>query len=160
MTYAKSLKYGQTIFGVAAVGLIATAAWASTGSGVTGATPLVTANLPGPIEGNHDRVKFQTKDPTVVRVQSLTFAANSRSGWHHHPGIVIVAVQSGLVTLTDANCGSITYGPTSLNGSVFVERSDEANEASSVAGAVVYATYIVPNVTPLRFRLEDDARSC
>lgn len=161
MLYSKQLK-SAAILGIAATAMMGTGALASPGSGITPSSPLVTANLTDDIEGNHDRVKFQTKDATIVRVQSLTFGANSFSGWHHHPGIVVVAVQSGLVNLTDANCGSRTYGPSSPNGAVFVERDDGANEASSAAGAVVYATFIVPASNPpaSRYRVEDPVPSC
>ncbi len=112
---------------------------------------------------NSDRVKFQTKDPTYVRVQKLVFGENSRSGWHHHPGIVIVAVEQGALTLTHSDCSSKTYGPGLANGAVFVEGGDDPGQASSVGGATVYVTYVAPNdgaVTPTTFRTEDDPVSC
>ena len=89
--------------GVAVIGTLAAAvALGEPGSGVT-PTNLVTANFDQTVHLNSDRVKFQTKDPTDVRIQKLVFGANSRSGWHHHPGIVIVTVESGAVTLTQSD---------------------------------------------------------
>ncbi len=158
MSFSKELKFGAIL--VAAVGMSATAALASPGSGVTADTPLVTANLNESRHINSDRVKLQTKGRTNVRVQKLTFGANSFSGWHHHPGIVIVAVQSGIVTLTDSNCGETSYGPGHPNGSVFVEGQDSAQQASSVAGAVVYVTYVAPSADPVDFRDENDPPAC
>ena len=159
MVYSKRLKCAAAIAGIAAVGTIGTMASASAGSGVTAET-LVTANYAEEGHVNHDRVKFQTKDATVVRVQKLTFAAGSFSGWHHHPGVIVVAVESGLVTLSHADCSSKTYGPGSPNGAVFVEGGDGAQEARSAAGAVVYVTYVVPSAATPVFRIEDPVPFC
>ena len=68
------------------------------------------AGLNETVHLNSDRIKFQTKGPTDVRVQQITFAPGSFSGWHHHPGFVIVSVASGAVTFT-SDCISKTYGP-------------------------------------------------
>jgi hypothetical protein len=126
-------------------------------------TPLATGNLANVVKLNSDRVKFQTKDSTYVRVQRIVFAANSFSGWHHHPGIVIATVESGAVTFTHSDCSSKTYGPGLPNGAVFVEGGDDAGQASSAGGATTYATFVAPNdgpVTPTTFRIEDDPVSC
>lgn len=158
MSYSKGLKFAA-VLGIALVGMSAPAALASPGSGISSEN-LVTADLNESRHINSDRVKFQTKGRTNVRVQKLTFGANSFSGWHHHPGIVIVAVQSGIVTLTDSNCGETSYGPGHPNGSVFVEGHDSAQQASSVAGAVVYVTYVAPSADPVDFRDENDPPAC
>jgi len=73
-------------------------------------TTLVTGNLVDKVEANSDRVKFQTKGPTDVRVQKIEIAAGGYSGWHHHSGVVIVTVASGAVTFTHSDCSSTTYG--------------------------------------------------
>lgn len=161
MLYSKQVKRAAAIVAIAAGGMISTAAVASAGSGISSEI-LVTADLTDDALINHDRVKFQTKDPTAVRIQKLTFAAGAYSGWHHHPGLIIVSVQSGLVTLYDSTCGSVTYGPGSANGSVFVEGHDSPQEARSAAGAVAYVTYVVPVSNPLatRFRIEDSVPFC
>lgn len=158
MLYSKQLKCAA-ILGIAAVGISATAALASSGSGLTSEV-LVTANYDEQGHINSDRVKFQTKGATDVRVQKLTFAAGAFSGWHHHPGIVIVAVQSGIVTILDSNCGSRSYGPGQPNGAVFVEGHDSAMEARSAGGAVVLVTYVAPSADPSVFRQEDDPPPC
>ena len=158
MSYSKQLKFAA-MFGIAALGTIATAALASPGFGIS-SDILVTADLDEPGHINSDRVKFQTKDRTDVRVQRLTFAAGSFSGWHHHPGVIIVAVETGAVTLTESNCGSKTYGPGLPNGSVFVEGHDSVQQATSATGAVVYVTYVAPSADPPVFRIEDPVQSC
>ena len=112
------------------------------------------------VKWNSDRVKFQTKDSTDVRVQRIDIAPGGRSGWHHHPGIVIVTVASGQVTFTNSDCSSTTYGPGLPAGSVFVEGGDDPGQASSVAGATVYATFVAPHADPPVFRIEDSPQSC
>lgn len=158
MSYLTGRKFARVVLGIAASSMIGTVAVASPGS--TGdkailVENLVTANNDETGHVNSDRVKFQTKGRTDVRVQKLTFPPRSFSGWHHHPGLVIVAVKSGKVTLQQADCSSKDYGPGQLNGEVFVEGHDSAQQASSEDGAVVYVTYVAPSADPRVFRLED-----
>jgi hypothetical protein len=152
-------KWAAAAVGVALVGVLAAVALGSPGSGIT-STTLVTANLDQTVQMNSDRVKFQTKDPTDVRVQKLVFGAGAFSGWHHHPGIIWVAVESGAVTLWESDCSSKTYGPGLPNGSVFAEGGDEPVQATSVNGATVYVTYVAPSADPPVFRIEDDPPPC
>jgi hypothetical protein len=155
-------KWAAATVGVAVIGTLAAVALGSPGSGFA-PTNLVTANFDNDIHLNSDRVKFQTKDPTYVRVQTIVIAAGGFSGWHHHPGIVIAAVQSGAVTFTHSDCSSKTYGPGLPNGAVFVEGGDDPGQASSAGGATIYATFVAPNDGPVSattFRTEDAAVSC
>jgi len=146
--------------GVAVIGTLAAAvALGSPGSAVTAET-LVTANFDQTDHVNSDRVKFQTKDATDVRVQRLVFGPNSYSGWHHHPGLVLVTVESGSVTLWQSDCSSTTYGPGLPDGAVFVEGGDEPVQATSTTGAVNYVVLVAPSADPSVFRIEDDPISC
>jgi quercetin dioxygenase-like cupin family protein len=134
-------------------------AFASPGSGVT-PTTFVTANLNDSVEVNHDRIKLQTKDPATIRVQKLEFAPGGYTGFHHHPGAVIVAIQSGSLKLVEGGtCATRTYSA----GSVFVEGADDVHQAVSPGGAVVYVTYIVPrDYDPAneKFRVEEPVPYC
>ena len=138
---------------VAVAGTASSIALASAPSAFTGET-LVTADLQRALHLNSDRVKFQTKEPTDVRVQRVTVGAGGFSGWHHHPGMVIVAVQSGSVQVMRPDCSSTTYGP----GTVFVESGDTPGQVKSAAGAVLYATYVTPDGQPPR--VEDAEPAC
>jgi len=153
-------KWIAATVGVAVIGTLAAGvALGSPGSGTT-STNLVTANFDHTVHLNSDRVKFETKDATDVRVQQLVFGAGSFSGWHHHPGMILVAVQSGAVTLWESDCSSTTYGPGLPDGAVFVEGGDDPVQATSTSGATVYVTYVAPSADPPVFRIEDDAISC
>ncbi len=152
-------KLSAAIIGVAVIAAFAAVALASPGVGFA-PTTLVTGNLNNDVKWNSDRVKFQTKGPTDVRVQRIDIAAGGYSGWHHHPGIVIVNVASGQVTFTHSDCSSTTYGPGLPTGAVFVEGGDDPSQASSAGGATVYATFVAPHADPPVFRIEDNPQPC
>jgi quercetin dioxygenase-like cupin family protein len=157
MSNLKQLPFA--IAGLAAVGMVATSATASPGGGVVAET-FVTGTLKGGEQQNSDRVKFQTKDDTAVRVQKLTFSAGGFTGWHHHPGIVIVTVKEGTIQMMHSDCSTHEYGPSSAHGSVFVEGEQRVHEATSAGGAVVYATYVAPDASPPVFRVENSPPFC
>ena len=148
--------------GVAACGLVAAAALASPPSGFTPTNLVPEAEIAEGFHVNSDRVKLQTKGPTDVRVQRVDIAPGGRSGWHHHPGVVIVAVERGTVTYVDSNCDATSYGAGSPNGSVFVESGDDPHEARNLTAqpATVYATFIAPDADPGVFRIEDPLINC
>ena len=98
--------------GVAMVGTVAAVALGSTGSGRVTTLLVAKADNNETVKLNSDRIKFQTKGPTDVRVQTITFAPGGYSGWNHKPGFNLVAVQSGEVTVFDAECNATAYGPT------------------------------------------------
>ena len=141
------------------IGMLGPAALGSPPSGFT-PTNLVKADLDQKIQLNSDRVKFQTKEHTDVLVQKIVTDPGGSSGWHHHPGMVIVAVQSGSLTVWDSDCNQETYGPGLPNGSVFVERGDEPGLVTSTGGATSYATFVAPSAEPPVFRIEDDPPPC
>ncbi len=157
-------KWAAATVVVAVIGTLAAVALGQPGTGFVGQTPLVTAKFNHEVHLNSDRVKFQTKDPTDVRVQQFVIAPGGFSGWHHHPGIVIVSVASGSVTVWNSDCSSETYGPGLPNGAVFAEGGDDPGQvtnASATVGATVYATFIAPRVDPNPvFRIEDTPISC
>jgi hypothetical protein len=148
-------KWAAAIVGVVVIGTVVTVALASHTPFNFTTTPIVTGNLVNDVKWNSDRVKFQTKDPTDVRVARVDIAPGGYSGWHHHPGIVIVTVLSGAVTFTHSDCTSKTYGPGLPDGAVFVEGGDDPAQASSTAGATSYVTFVAPHANPPVFRIDD-----
>lgn len=150
--------WAAAIVGAVAIGILATVALGSHMPFLFGATEtLVTANFSEAVHLNNDRIKFQTKGPTVVRVQKVAFGPGGSSGWHHHPGFVIVAVATGSVTEWAADCSSKTYGPGSPNGAVFIESGDDpglVTNASATEGATLAVTFVAPTTV---FRIDDHA---
>ena len=150
-------KWIAATVGVAVIGTFVTVALGSHTPFNFTTTPIATGDLPTKVKWNSDRVKFQTKDPTNVRVARIDIAPGGRSGWHHHPGIVIITVAQGAVTFTHSDCSSKTYGPGQPDGAVFVEGGDEPAEASNqgTTPVISYATFIAPHADPPVFRIDD-----
>lgn len=128
----------------------------------TGFTPttLATASFDTPVKVHHDGVRLKTKEPTDLRVQQAVFAPGGSSGWHHHPGLVLVMVASGSVTVWDEHCNKTDFGPGLPNGAAFIETSDKPGQVTSSTGATNYTTYIVPKADPAVFRTDDVAPPC
>jgi quercetin dioxygenase-like cupin family protein len=144
--------------GVAVVAL-AGVALATPSSGFT--TNVLARGLAGPLHAKHDGIRLATRHGVSadVAVATVTIAPGGSSGWHHHPGIVVVVVQSGTVTFYDAKCRPEVHPA----GTTFLETSDSPGLAKNNGAetAVVEATFIVPASrppappTPLRI---DDAQ--
>ena len=142
---------------VALVASVGTVSFASPGAG--GVTTILASRAPlsDSVQVNDERIKFQTKDATDFLVQTITFQPNGFSGWHYHPGVVMVVVQSGQITTHDENCQTRTYGP----HETFVESGTApfmVSNESSTENAVVFATLMVPAGSP--FRIETDPPPC
>jgi quercetin dioxygenase-like cupin family protein len=142
---------------VAAVaGGFAAYAFATPPSGQHPTTPAIGTLVAGQ-QVNTDRLKFQTKDPADVATFSVTYDPLGFSGWHTHPGIVVVVVQSGAV-IRQVGCSTHTYGA----GESFIESDEQppgqVSNPSDSASAVLTVTQITPHGSPRR--LEADPPSC
>jgi quercetin dioxygenase-like cupin family protein len=105
------------------------------------------ATLTESLHVNTGAVKLQTKGPVDFVTATVNIAPGGTSGWHSHPGVVLVSVVSGSLTFYDATCAGSVHGA----GSAFVESGDSpglVRNESSTTPAVVYATYLVPAGTP------------
>lgn len=85
---------------------------------------------------------LHAKGPSDVLQSLLVFQPGGDTGWHTHPGPVVVVVKSGALTEYHSN-GCVTVHPA---GSVFFEKQDEVHRAVNETGGVaeVYATFISP----------------
>jgi hypothetical protein len=85
-------------------------------------------------------------DTNVVRekiVQSVT-DGNFRSGWHIHPGPVIVQVQQGSLKITQTTCTPRVIGP----GETFIETPGVPVNAETNTPAKWTSTLILPDSAP------------
>ena len=95
-------------------------------------------------------IKVESKHAAGVTVAHLTFAPGGTTGWHVHPGPVLVIVTAGSVTKYSADdCTAQTY----TAGQAFVEHgpTDEnmvRNNGSVPAETIV--TFITPPGAPIR----------
>jgi quercetin dioxygenase-like cupin family protein len=75
--------------------------------------------------------------------QTITFQPAGQTGWHSHPGVLFVTVETGAVTRYESNCERNTF----VAGQSFIERGREhvifvRNEGSTPAK--VQIAYVVP----------------
>jgi quercetin dioxygenase-like cupin family protein len=136
--------------GLAGVAIFSVTALASTGAGFAGTTPVKGTLAAHDVHLNADRIKFQTKGETDVAVQTVTFAPAGYSGWHTHPGFILVVVESGAITL-QVGCSVNTYSVTQS----FYESGTTPIMArnNGTSPAVVRVTYVVPKGSPLRLEV-------
>ena len=147
-----TLLVGVAVTALALLALIVGAAFATTPSGVT-PTLLTRATL-GEFVAHNDGITlkspYHSADVTNVRVD---LQPGGTTGWHHHPGIAVVAVASGTVTEYDPECRQSVI----TTGNGFVESRDEVhlvhNEGS--IPAVLYVTFITPSETPQGVTISD-----
>jgi quercetin dioxygenase-like cupin family protein len=102
----------------------------------------------GELRTKHDGIRLSSRHGVSadVAVATVTIDPGGSSGWHHHPGVVAVVVQSGTVTFYDEHCRADVHQA----GETFIESSDSPGLAKNngTGTAVVEATFIVPASTP------------
>jgi quercetin dioxygenase-like cupin family protein len=134
---------------VAAVaGGLAAYALATPPSGQHPTAPAI-GTLSAPQQVNTDRLKFQTKDDADVATFSVTYDPLGFSGWHTHPGIVFVVVQSGSV-VRQVGCTSHTYSA----GDAFIESDEQpagqVRNPSDTTPAQLTVMQVTPQGSPRR----------
>ncbi len=105
-------------------------------------TPLSLATLDGPVRLDTAGIEMQTRGARDGLMARLEFGANGTTGWHTHPGPVIVQVASGTLTLrfpTRTGCKEQSFGP----GTGFIETGGQIHEATAGSEpVVVFATFL------------------
>ena len=138
------------------------AALATPGMGIL-AAPVQARGTLGPNVGpnlvvnSKTGVHLKALGSTNIVTQQIRIAPGGNTGWHSHPGPVLVTVKSGSVQLfyaSDTSCQGVVYEA----GDSFVDRGDEnvhIARASPFDGVELWATYFVPGGDPSApFRLD------
>ena len=136
---------------IGAVFLSSNAVMANPGVGFT-AKVLAKGTLSKPADIEALGVQFSTERSTDVFVQQVDIAPGGSSGWHEHPGLVIVAVATGAV-LVHVGCHA---GHLYSAGQSFVETPLTpmlVENASSTAPAQNFAAVVVPKGRAPRIEL-------
>ncbi len=141
---------------LAAAAALVGVALATPGFGITPTTHVDRATMADSVHLNNDRIKFQTKDPVDVRVQSLRLAPGATTGWHSHPGFVIISVTHGTQTLYAPDCSSRTISA----GESFIETGDEPMVArnETASEVVLVVTFVAPKGAA--FRIDQPNPGC
>jgi quercetin dioxygenase-like cupin family protein len=97
-----------------------------------------------------DDVRVRVKGPTEVVFAEITIEPGGFTGWHTHPGPLVVAVRSGALTRYLADCRT----ETSTAGDSFVEHAGRRAVHMGVnrgsVPVVLLVSYVVPAGGPLR----------
>lgn len=92
----------------------------------------------------HGMVVSNAPNAGEVVVQEITIAPNGTTGWHSHPGPVVVVVKAGALTFVDQEMGVCTE-KTYAAGTAFVDQGQghvhSAFNRSSTENLVLVATY-------------------
>jgi quercetin dioxygenase-like cupin family protein len=120
----------------------ATAAGPTTSASDPIITPLAAAAITGPID-------VDRKGRSNVVTVRIDFKPGDNTGWHSHPGPVLVQVVSGAVTLRHAAHGRC-LSEVVRAGHGFFETSGAVHNAANqqLHPAVLYATFVLPPGAP------------
>ena len=144
--------------GGACVLLLVGAALATPGVGVLTATVHARGTLgEDQIINSKSGVHLKTKGSVDVATQQVVIAGGGSTGWHSHPGPVLVTVKSGalrLIYADDETCAGTVYEA----GDSFIDRGDEithiARNVSATDNVELWATYLVPGDPGTGFRID------
>jgi quercetin dioxygenase-like cupin family protein len=108
-------------------------------------TSLTRATL-GKFEHQTDGIKVESKQRWAdVAVAKVVLQPGGSTGWHYHPGVTVVSINSGAVAEYDKKCHKTFLKA----GEGFVESNNEVHVVRNQgkAKAVLYATFIIPTKT-------------
>jgi quercetin dioxygenase-like cupin family protein len=100
---------------------------------------------------NGYQVALESHNNTDIAVANVTITPAGHSGWHSHPGPVIVVVKTGTVTFYHGNDPTCT-GTVHPAGTVFIEEGGDVGIARNEGAVEVnnVVTFFVPAGSPTR----------
>ena len=111
-------------------------------------------------QGHSDEkhVNLHVNGPSDTLQALLVFQPGAETGWHIHPGPVVVVVKTGALIETHSD-GCTTLHPA---GSVFFESAGEVHNATNRTNGVaeVYATFLSPTGAQPLIPVPDPGRAC
>lgn len=136
--------------------LLAGAALATPGVGILSAPVHARGTLgEHQVVNSKSGVHLKTKGSVDVATQQIVMAGGGSTGWHSHPGPVLVTVKSGalrLIYADDPTCTGTVYEA----GDSFIDRGDAithiARNESPTDPVELWATYLVPGDAGTAFR--------
>jgi quercetin dioxygenase-like cupin family protein len=111
--------------------------------------------------GGYD-AELKSHDNTDIVVANIEVAPLGHSGWHYHPGPVLVVVKTGTITFymgNDPTCTAQVHPA----GTAFIEEGGMvgiARNESTVNQATVVATFFVPAGGPTRLDVAPAPGNC
>jgi quercetin dioxygenase-like cupin family protein len=139
--------------------VLAGIALATPGIGVISAPVHARGTHDGKLRVFGDAVHLKSKGDLDFVTQQIVIGPGGTTGWHGHPGPVLVTVKSGELTLVyadDPTCEGRTY----TAGQSFVDRGDVTVHTAlnkTPANVELWATYLVPGAPGSAFRIDAPA---
>jgi hypothetical protein len=141
-------------------------ALATPGLNISGPVKARGTLAPDLVANSKSGVHVKTKGSVDLVTQEITIGPAGHTGWHSHPGPVLVTVKEGdmrLIYADDTSCTGTDYSA----GDSFVDRGDEvvhiARNMSVTNNLVLWATYFVPGdpvTTAFRIDAPDPGTGC
>jgi hypothetical protein len=102
-------------------------------------------------KANRYDVELKSHDNTDIAVANIVVTPGGHSGWHYHPGPVLVVVKTGTITFymgNDPTCSPQVHPA----GTAFIEEGGMVGIARNegTVDATVVATFFVPAGSPTR----------
>ena len=110
------------------------------------ATPIVGATL-GEVNAENDDIKVQSVAGSAdIAIVKVVIKPGGSTGWHQHPGVVLLPVKAGAVSEYHQDCHKTVYKA----GKGFVESDGDVHLVRNEGDvdAVLYATFVIPTGTP------------
>jgi quercetin dioxygenase-like cupin family protein len=97
------------------------------------------------------KLTLETQGESEVFHQDLVVGPGGRTGWHRHPGLLLITVKEGTIDFYDKDCRKRTYAA----GQSFTESAEPHNLFNRGSGnARLLAAYIVKKGEPRRTESE------
>jgi len=109
---------------------------------------LARGTLTTPVNANADGVKLRTYGHIDHAVSKITLPPGASSGWHRHPGVVLVTVQSGTLTRYSSDCSRDTFTAGQSFWEAGLQPLVVRNETNH--DVINYVTFIAPTGAALR----------
>src|SRR4051794_36084455 len=127
--------------------------------GVVSNVILAQGDSPGAIKeriqaGADWKLTLETQGESEVFHQDLVIGPGGRTGWHSHPGLLLITVKEGTLDFYDKDCRKRTYAASQS----FTESAEPHNLFNRGSGnARLLAAYIVKKGEPRRTESEQPA---
>ena len=147
------MRFSKALLTMLAVSLLAPAlAIATPPAGVVSNVILAQGATTGPMRehitrDNNWAVRLESEGDSEFYVQDLVVGPKGYTGWHSHPGLLMITVKEGAIDFYDQHCLKRTYAA----GQSFIEAAEPHNAMnSSPHNARLLVAYIIKKGEPRR----------
>jgi hypothetical protein len=138
--------------GVAAVASIWGFVEPASGTAPLNVTVLARGTVASAFKIHVDGIRVSAKGPIDITTAHLSFPPGATTGWHIHPGPVLVIVMNGTVTKYSSDCVATRY----TSGQAFVELGPSDINMVRDESPTTEADTIVTFLTPVGATLKED----